>query len=672
MARLELNVGGSSVSGGGGNGIGTTSPLDDLCLKAVDEQEEDPVVVTVEEERSRGQRKDNTLSPRIKRNSVDLVIVGGACTGTVSSGVPGSGGNSATGALNSRLLEMMGGSHSSSSLGNVHHHNIINRQQRRIKVAKVVNGHAKTEPEPHIYEDIEPNGPPKITPISGVLAKGKVVIRPIAFKPVLSNNNNSGHGGLSSSVSSVTSGSRYNSVASTPVNGLNNLSSSSSCILTLNNSIGSRSAVVSRAGSTTSTLLAGNELSFGNSSYFSTDSLDKKSSSTVTLNSSSRYLSQTSIGSSLINGKSSNSINGHFLADVNAHSASSYSNDSCIKLSETPASYFSSSDLSHGSVLHLDDDFNQTPSPSDSGVAELEAMLKEKDSEINYLRETMEQNEQVIFKVYEEKELNWQRETKRLKAYYEGKLKTCQQRAVKMEQMLMMQTYQLQQEKKKLKQDCDKAKEEKESVANQSEELRIELESVRNQLEETEWTMCQKSGEISLLKSQLKDSQGDHTSRSAELVQLRAQLKESRGEAEERSTEVSNLREQVSSLYQELDVIKRHRSNTIDSTLAKNRILSNDKERLEMANSELRKQIDLAISELDEARRKALTQREAFELERIQWLEEKEKVIRYQKQLQLNYVQMYRRNRTLESEVEQLTLELDGRDLKLSNGESEC
>ncbi len=26
-------------------------------------------------------------------------------------------------------------------------------------------------------------------------------------------------------------------------------------------------------------------------------------------------------------------------------------------------------------------------------------MLKEKDSEINYLRETMEQNEQVIFKV---------------------------------------------------------------------------------------------------------------------------------------------------------------------------------------------------------------------------------------------------------------------------------
>ena len=44
-------------------------------------------------------------------------------------------------------------------------------------------------------------------------------------------------------------------------------------------------------------------------------------------------------------------------------------------------------------------DMNQTPSPSDSAVGDLETMLKEKDTEINYLRETMEQNEQVIFKV---------------------------------------------------------------------------------------------------------------------------------------------------------------------------------------------------------------------------------------------------------------------------------
>ena len=50
-------------------------------------------------------------------------------------------------------------------------------------------------------------------------------------------------------------------------------------------------------------------------------------------------------------------------------------------------------------------DMNQTPSPSDSAVGDLETMLKEKDTEINYLRETMEQNEQVIFKVRTEQKL---------------------------------------------------------------------------------------------------------------------------------------------------------------------------------------------------------------------------------------------------------------------------
>ena len=33
-------------------------------------------------------------------------------------------------------------------------------------------------------------------------------------------------------------------------------------------------------------------------------------------------------------------------------------------------------------------------------MGDLETILKEKDTEINYLRETMEQNEQVIFKVH--------------------------------------------------------------------------------------------------------------------------------------------------------------------------------------------------------------------------------------------------------------------------------
>ena len=52
-----------------------------------------------------------------------------------------------------------------------------------------------------------------------------------------------------------------------------------------------------------------------------------------------------------------------------------------------------------GSSSTIDQEFTSTPSPSDSAVGDLENVLKEKDSEIVYLRETMEQNEQVIFKV---------------------------------------------------------------------------------------------------------------------------------------------------------------------------------------------------------------------------------------------------------------------------------
>ena len=45
------------------------------------------------------------------------------------------------------------------------------------------------------------------------------------------------------------------------------------------------------------------------------------------------------------------------------------------------------------------DQCDMTPSPSDSGISELEAALKDRDSELSYLRQTMEHNEKVIFKV---------------------------------------------------------------------------------------------------------------------------------------------------------------------------------------------------------------------------------------------------------------------------------
>lgn len=133
-------------------------------------------------------------------------------------------------------------------------------------------------------------------------------------------------------------------------------------------------------------------------------------------------------------------------------------------------------------------------------MSELEAALRDRDSELAYLRQTMEHNEQVIFHVYQEKERVWERELRKMKSLHETRLRASTQRALKLEQMLMMQTYQLQQDKKRLTAETENAN-------MQSEKLRQEIDLLRGRLEETEWGLCQKTGEISLLKSQLKELQ---------------------------------------------------------------------------------------------------------------------------------------------------------------------
>lgn len=77
-------------------------------------------------------------------------------------------------------------------------------------------------------------------------------------------------------------------------------------------------------------------------------------------------------------------------------------------------------DSGHSSAALLAEE--EAPSPSDSGVAELEAQLREKDAEIAHLRQTLERNEQAIIQVYEEKEQLWRRRLEDLRDHYEERL----------------------------------------------------------------------------------------------------------------------------------------------------------------------------------------------------------------------------------------------------------
>ena len=69
--------------------------------------------------------------------------------------------------------------------------------------------------------------------------------------------------------------------------------------------------------------------------------------------------------------------------------------------------------------------------------------------------------------------------------------------------LIYVPCFQLQQDKKRLREEADRASRE---IA----ELRQEVDLLRGRLEETEWGLCQKTGELSLLKAQLRDSQVSH------------------------------------------------------------------------------------------------------------------------------------------------------------------
>ena len=139
--------------------------------------------------------------------------------------------------------------------------------------------------------------------------------------------------------------------------------------------------------------------------------------------------------------------------------------DSARKSNVDPTEHHQTSFLENGSS----EENYQTPSPADSAVGDLEQVLREKEGEIVYLRDTLEQNEQVIFRVYEEKEKTWEREIRKIKVkafhcflsthrehsssstsqylffqgLYETQLKSHQMKASKMEAALANQTYQV-------------------------------------------------------------------------------------------------------------------------------------------------------------------------------------------------------------------------------------
>ncbi|KAG7298803.1 hypothetical protein JYU34_017238 [Plutella xylostella] len=253
--------------------------------------------------------------------------------------------------------------------------------------------------------------------------------------------------------------------------------------------------------------------------------------------------------------------------------------------------------------------------------------------------------------------------------------------------------------------------------------LRRDRALLRQRLEDTEWSLCQRAGEISLLKTQLKDAQNEQTAKGHEYLTLKADCRQLREALDKKEKEITRLRTEseekdktVKRLQAEVDRLTNDLMESV-SDLSKTKESGKiEVERLKTELKELRQELsDVSLSNYegiqcgrtmrgiyevcksneyhwtptDSALEDAEVQRlngelpdschepcqatamverlkcelEAkdtqFNSERRKWSEEKDKVLRYQKQLQLNYVQMFRKSRTLEAEVDSLRLELE-------------
>ena len=138
--------------------------------------------------------------------------------------------------------------------------------------------------------------------------------------------------------------------------------------------------------------------------------------------------------------------------------------------------------------------------------------------------------------------------------------------------------------------------------------------------------------------------------------ELRVQLERSKTELEETKEQLLLLRQSKNQLSLEagrLRSVLEEKQDEVEVEEFKQTIIERD-QTIESLRRELREKAG-EMAEL-EGEHRAL--RETYKAETDNWLSEKEKVIKYQKQLQLNYVSMYNKNKQLEVEVEQLKASL--------------
>ncbi|XP_068183622.1 leucine zipper putative tumor suppressor 2a [Antennarius striatus] len=560
--------------------------------------------------------------------------------------------------------------------------------------------------------------PPKLIPVSGQLEKNmeKVLIRPTAFKPVVPKNRHSvqylsprpGGSSLSESQASLN--------LLLPLRGPNSTSGTAG--------VGGSSSSSSEGKRCSYT---GGRNARSSQSCSMSDS-GRNSLSSLPTHSSTGYSLAPSEGSSSGGHVEPGSGLGQTTSGVNGGHGSTNSDSGRSSSSKSTGS---GSLSGRGQPLSDSGSCGHSPPPVEgyeAVVRELEEKLRERELELQQLRENLDENEAAICQVYEEKQRRCESEMEELRQNCATKMKQTSQKAQRAQQVLQLQVFQLQQEKKKLQEDFASLLQDRETLEQRCATIQREQTQLGPRLEETKWEVCQKSGEISLLKQQMKEIQSELSQKAGDIVVLKAQLREARSELQasqarsqeaqaavrtrslelevcenelqRRKSEAELLREKLGRVEEEStrlrDALSAHTIATMKGQcmslpLQQGRGVGgrggaspcvyrdgeethlmwggeSDEAKAQRHNTEtvlgLKQQVDRLKAELLYERRTSEEHLSRFEEERRVWQEEKEKVIRYQKQLQQNYIQMYRRNHDLERVMRDLSMELENRDME--------
>ncbi|XP_017272799.1 leucine zipper putative tumor suppressor 1 isoform X2 [Kryptolebias marmoratus] len=352
----------------------------------------------------------------------------------------------------------------------------------------------------------------------------------------------------------------------------------------------------------------------------------------------------------------------------------------------------------------------RSPITTDESLIEhLEQRLLERETEQQELQVSLEEKEADTCQLFEERQRYCAEKMDGLKQHCSTKLQLVSQMAAKTHQALQLQVIQLQTENDKLQEDVSKLTQERNLV-----ELRLRsYEKVSTQivptLEETQWEVCQKTGEISLLKQQLRECQADVSHKLNEIVSLKASLKENmakvekleqqnkdyeeklrsctreaevcQNELQRKKNEADFLREKVSKLekdiqgknqdfttakdkrlQQSLELEGRSPTRTSEGPVQESESSEQEADTMKHVSTEsLQRQVERLKQQLGEEKSAQQRLVSSFEQERQTWNKEKDKVIKYQKQLQINYLQVHKKNRDLEKVLKEQTAELESR-----------